>query len=283
MATTLDRIHAEVKRPAVILAFFLLLAGAGAWSQNGLPPPDVFQNLRSAGFGQAQEQWQELRDTQSSLPDAPSAVPAKQREKFQAFGEARSSLIFDGAAIAATMARESPEHLAPGVTRSFSALYEAPMVQKVSADFPDRYLYPSLLSKDLRYHPSTSDSFLSHVSYAATRLFITRDNSGRSKLNTSYLLGALASAAASRTTYRLYRTKPIAGTFGNFGSTQPVSYTFGNFGSSIGGDAGRNIFQQFWPRFQQILGRHSLKVLPRAGERTATDPMPSTPVPTSVR
>jgi hypothetical protein len=283
MAMALDRIHAEVKRPAAILASFLLLAGAGAWSQNDLPPPDVLQSLRSVGFGPAPEQRQELRETQSFFPDAPSAVPAKQRERVQAFGEAISSLIFNGAPSAATMAREPPEPLTPGVSRRLSALYEAPMVQKEPAVFPDRYLYPSLLRQDLRYHPSTSDSFLDRVSYAATRLFITRDNSGKRKLNTSYLLVTLASAAASSTTYRLYRTKTISGTFGNFGSTQPVSGTFGNFGSSVGGDEGRNIFQQFWPRIQQILGGHSLKILRRAGERTATDPMPSTPVPTSVR
>ena len=279
MATTLDRIHVEVTRPAVILAFFLLLAGAGAWSQNDLPAPDVLQSLRFAGFGPVQEPPQELRETQSSLPDAPSAVPAKQRERFQAFGEARSSLIFDGAASAATMTREPPEHLAPGVPRSSSALYNAPMVQKEPAVFPDRYLYPSLLRQDLRYHTSTSDSFLGRVSYAATRFFITRDNSGRRSFNTSYLLGTLASATVSSTTYRLYRTRPVSGTFSNFGSAQPISGTFGNFGSSVGGDTGRNIFQQFWPRIQQILGGHSLKVLPRVGESTVTDPMSSASVP----
>jgi hypothetical protein len=277
MATALGRTHAEVKRPAVILASFLLLAVAGAWSQNDLPPPDVLQSLRSVGFGPAQEQRQELRDSQSSLPDAPSAVPAKQRERFQAFGEARSSLIFDGAAINTGMARKSPEQLAPGVTPSFSALYRAPVFQKESVVISDRYLYPSLQRQDPRYHSSTSDNFLGRVSNTASRLFITRDNSGRRKLNTSYLLGALASAAVPNTTYRRYRTQLVSY------QAQSVSGTFGNFGSNVGGDAGMNIFHQFWPRIQQILGGHSLKVLQRVGESTATDPMPSTPVPTSVR
>jgi len=57
-------------------AFFLLLAGAGAWSQNGLPSPDSLRklNLRSTPFRPAQEQRQELRSVQTSLPDAPAAV-----------------------------------------------------------------------------------------------------------------------------------------------------------------------------------------------------------------
>ena len=54
----------------------------------------------------------------ASLPDAPSAVPAQQRARFQAFVEATSPLIYDGAAINASMARELPNHLAPGVTPS---------------------------------------------------------------------------------------------------------------------------------------------------------------------
>jgi hypothetical protein len=277
MATTLHRFNAEVKRPAEVLALFLLLAGAGAWSQNGLPSPSLPQSLRCTGFRSVQEQRQELGGTQGSLPDAPSAVPAKQREGFQAFAEARTSLIFDGTAINASVARVSPEHFAPGVTPSFSALYEAPVVQKESVVISDRYLYPSLQRQDLRYHPSTSDSFLGRVSNTASRLFITLDNSGKRRLNTSYLLATLASAAVANTTYRRYRTQLVSY------QTQSVSGTFGNFGSTVGGDAGMNIFHQFWPRVQQILRGHSLKVLQKGAERTGTEPMPTTLVLTSAR
>ena len=226
MATALDRVHAKVKRP-LILALFLLLAGTGAWPQNGFHP--------------AQGQRWELRSAQSSLPDAPSTVPAKQRERFQAFVEANNPLIYGEGAT--------------GATPSFSALYGAPAPQKEALVFSGKNADPSPLKQGLRYHPLTSDSFLSRASYAASRLFITRDNSGRRKLNTSYLLEVLAIAATSRT-YRLYRTQYPPGTFGNLVSRQSVSNTFGNFGSTVGGDVGKNIFHQFWPRIHQILGGH---------------------------
>jgi hypothetical protein len=238
----MNRNHAELERSAVIVALFLLLAGAGAWSQNGLPSSGLPQNLRSTGFRQAQEQRQELRTAQSSLPDAPSAVPAKQQERFQAFVEVRSPLIFDGATINAGTIRESPEYFAPKVTHSFSALYGAPVVQKKPNVFPDNH---------------TSDSFLGRANYAASRLFIARDDSGKKKFNTSYLLAALASAAVTNTTYRRYRTQLVPY------QAQSVSGTFGNFGSTVSGDAGERIFRQFWPQIHQILRGHSLKALQR--------------------
>jgi hypothetical protein len=242
MATALDWVYTEVKRPAVILSLFLLLAGAGAWSQNELPSSGLHQNLRFTEFRPAQEQRQELRTAQSLLPDAPSAVPPKQRERFQAFVEVISPLVFDGAAINAGTIRESPEYLAPRVTPSFSALYGAPVVQREPNISPDNH---------------TSDSFLGRASYAAFRLFITRDEFGKSRFNTSYLLGALASAAVANTTYRRYRAQLVPY------QTQSVSGTFGNFGSTVGGDAGERIFRQFWPQIHQILRGHSLKVLQR--------------------
>jgi hypothetical protein len=281
MATTSDRFHVEVKRP-VILSLFVLLVSAGAWSQNKLPTADTAQNLRSTGFGPAQKQRQELRNTQSSLPDAPSAVLAKQRERFQAGAEARSPLIFGDAAINSSMTRESPEHLAPEGTPSFRAGATAfqPVVQKEPSFF-DKYIYPfpSPGKQDLRYPPSTGDSLLGRASYAASRFLITRDDSGKRRFNASYLLRVLASsAAAASTTYR-----PVVTNIYRPYRTHTVSATFGNFGSALGGDAGRNIFHEFWPHVRQILGGHSPQVLQRVEKRIAGNPMPATLVSSPAR
>lgn len=185
----------------------------------------------------------------SSLPDAPSAVLAKQPERFQAFAETGSSIIFGGASINASMARESLGRLTPGVTTS---LYEVPVVQKESNVFLERYLYPSLPKQDLRYQRSTSDSLLGRASYAVSRLLITRDESGKRTLNTSYLFRALTSAAVASATYRSTSAAVAAATHSPY-RTQHVS-TFGNFGFTVGGDAGKNILREFLPRIHQILG-----------------------------
>ena len=51
MATALNWVYAEVKRPAEVLVLFLLLGGAGAWSQNGLPSPGFAPELERAFDG----------------------------------------------------------------------------------------------------------------------------------------------------------------------------------------------------------------------------------------
>lgn len=266
MVMASDRVHAELKRPVEILAFVLLLAGAGAWCQNGVPSPGLPQNLCPTAFRPVQEERQELRSAQSLLPDAPSAVPAKRRERYQTSREAIFPLIFAGAAITPTLASESPEYLAPKIATRVSVLREAPVVQKEPNVVPAEHLYPSLW-QDLRY--PTSDSFMGRVNYAASRLFIPRDNSGKRRFNTSYLLAALASAAVANTTYRRYRTQLVPH------QTQSASATFGNFGSAVGGDAGRNVLQQFWPRIHQTLQGHSLKALQTVEERSARDSIPA--------
>jgi hypothetical protein len=141
------------------------------------------------------------------------------------------------------------------------------MESNVSLD--QHFFYSSLLREGMQYRPLTSDSFLDRAGYAASRLFIPRDNSGKRRFNTSYLLAALASAAVANTTYRRYRTQLVPY------QTQSVSGTFGNFGSTVGGDAGKSIFQQFWPRIHQILRAHSMEVSQKFEGRIARDPMPA--------
>jgi len=137
-----------------------------------------------------------------------------------------------------------------------------------SSAFLDKYLVPSLLQKNLRYHPSTSASFMGRASDAASRIFITRDDSGKGRLNTSYFLGVLTSVAI-HTAYRPYWTRSTSATFNNFGST-------------IGSDAGLNLFHEFRPGILSIVRSHSPKFVSRFGAALTNVP-PSTVVSTPAK
>ena len=117
-----------------------------------------------------------------------------------------------------------------------------------------------LLRQDPRYYPSTSDSIMGRTTYAASRVLITRNDSGKRTLNTSYLLGVLTSAAVA-TAYRPYWARS-------------ASTTFKDLGSTIGSDAGINVFHEFWPGIRQVLERHSPKFVSRIEKRLTNNQTP---------
>jgi hypothetical protein len=160
---------------------------------------------------------------------------------------------------AGVMRETELEHFTPGPQPSF-ALDRVALIQKESSAFFGKYLYPSLLEKDPRYSPSTSDSFMGRASYAASRIFLTRDDSGKRRLNTSYFLGVLTSVAIA-TAYRPYWARS-------------TSRAFDNFGTTMGSDAGINVLHEFGPGIRQMVMAHAPRFVSRMEERIAGDQFP---------
>jgi hypothetical protein len=240
-----------VKRiaPVQIISFFVL-AACGACCQSARPPTNL---LQGDGSNAAEERRPEI-DTWRFLPDAPSVQPPIQAENFHPFAnEARLPSIIGAAGFKARMVRE-PEtgRVTPG-PQSLTASYEAVFAPKKSSMFFDKYLYPSLRKRVLRYHPSTSASFMGRVTYAASRIFITRDDAGKGRLNTSYFLGMLTSVTIE-SAHRPYWARSTSATFNNFGST-------------MGSDAGINLLHEFGPGIRQLLKGHAPKFVSSIGER----------------
>src|SRR6202140_4134218 len=130
----------------------------------------------------ASEVRQQEMPTWKLLPDAPSIPPPIQAEKFQRFVDgARSLSILRAVGFNTGVVRATEGRVPPGPQPSFAALYRAGSVKnkKRSSTFFGKYLYPSFLKPKLRYHPSTSRSFMGRASNAASRLFVTSDELGR--------------------------------------------------------------------------------------------------------
>jgi hypothetical protein len=248
-----------VRRNAPIrVTSFLLLAACGALCQSERPSADLLQGLQFDGSHSPEVQHQEMR-TWRSLPDAPSAQPPTQTVKFHTFvNEARSPLTLGAVAVNAGVMRETElVHGASGPEPSLTALYKVAFVQKESSVFFGKYLYPSLLRQDPRYYPSTSSSFLGRASYAASRVLITRNDSGERALNSSYFLGVLTSVAIA-TTYRPYWARSPSASFKTFGST-------------IGADVGTNLLHEFGPGIRQRLKGHAPKFVSKVEESITHD------------
>ena len=191
--------------------------------------------------------------TSSSLPDAPSAQASAQAETFRTHADEAGSLLIPGAAAGDVTRASELTNLTRPAQPGFALLYTARPVQKESGDFFEKHLYPSLLKRSLNYHPAPSDSLMGRATYAASRIFVTRDESGKGKLNTSYFLGVLTTAAV-HSAYRPYYRRS---------ASQP----FNDFGSAIGNDAGMNLFREFAPGLQQLMKSHAPKFVYRIEER----------------
>ena len=251
-----------VKRTAPIrVASLILLAACGALGQKS-PSANLLQGLQSEGSNSSEVRRPEMR-TWRSLPDAPSLIqPPRRAERFSTFvfptlvfptlvfprlvfptfvkeNETGSPLTLGAVGVSAGVIPGTKRgHVTPGSQPRLTALYQ----------------------HNLRYHPSTSSSFMGRATYAASRIFITRDGSGKGRLNTSYFLGVLTSVA-SDTAYRPYWARSTSATFSNFGST-------------IGSDAGMNVYREFGPGIRQMLQGHTPKFVSRIEARITRDHTP---------
>ena len=206
-----------VKRIAPIgVVSFILLAGCGAICQNA---------------GQA-------------LPDAPSKQTATQEQNFNVFIlETRSPSKFRALDIDAVLMHR----------RGFAAFHEAVSSQTDSNTILGRYLQPPTPKQQSSYHTSSSGSMMGRATYAASSIFVTRDDSGKGRLNTSYLLRTLTSVAAA-TASRPYWRRPLGAPFSDFGST-------------VGNDAGMNLWHEFGPGIQERMKSHTPKFVSKVEER----------------
>jgi hypothetical protein len=231
-----------VKRTAPIRTIclcFFLSAPCRTWCQEG-PSIDSLRGLQSVGSDSAGVRQQEI-GIWRSLPDAPSSVQrSTQALKFHTLvNEASAARLREAGLIPITPELQF---------RSFGEHYQGSLILE-NRSLLVKYLYPSVLGVGRRYQPSTSDSLMGRTSYAASRIFVTRDGSGKARLNTPYFLGLLASVAVHSTSHRNLARSTLA--------------TFNSFGSTVGSDAGINVFHEFEPGIRQIVKGHTPKFVSR--------------------
>ena len=205
-------------------------------------------------------QCQSERPSSEALPDAPSACVPISFERVRV--ESRSSFSVARVAVSDTVgAKMDTADVAPGrssglfagVRWNEMALNPAVPPQRESSDFFTRHLYPSLLNSNFRYRPSASDSWMGRATDAASRIFVTHDELGKRKLNTSYLL-RVATSVAAHSASRSYRARS---------GTAPL----GDFGSTVGNDAGMNLLHEFGPAVRKMTTGHLPEFVSRIQER----------------
>jgi hypothetical protein len=152
--------------------------------------------------------------------------------------------------------------LLPRPALVFSAI---PSQQKEQGSFFRKYFDTSFVKQDTRYQASSKNSLLGRATDAAVRVFVTRDETGRHRLNTSYFVGVLTSVAvhnASRPYWARSNSIPI-----------------GDFGSTVGNDAGMNLMHEFGPGLRQAVNGHLPSFVFRVEKRIVRSVSPQQPLP----
>ncbi len=234
----------------VTCSCFFLWAACAAWCQVR-PSAALLRGLQPDGLNSAEVQQQQER-TRNSLPDAPSSVqPSPVALTFNTVvNEAGPPLTVGASPLREAELRYFTPRSQPG---HLTARYRLAFIRDEPGLFFGKYLHRSVLELRPHYHPSTSDSFVGRASYAASRIFVTHDGSGKERLNTTYFLGLLASVAAHSASNRNSRRSTLA--------------TFNSFGSTVGSDAGISVFQEFGPGLRQIVKGHTPKFVSRVEDR----------------
>ncbi len=117
------------------------------------------------------------------------------------------------------------------------------VVDQTSENYFVEFIVPALTHQDTRFYTLRKGSGWHKMSYALTRVVITRADDGHETFNTSEILGSGMASALSNAYYPSRER-----TFGNTGR---------QWGLDIGIDAATYAFKEFWPDINHAIFRKS--------------------------
>ncbi|MFZ0293132.1 MAG: hypothetical protein WAL52_05965 [Candidatus Sulfotelmatobacter sp.] len=116
-----------------------------------------------------------------------------------------------------------------------------------------KYLRPPSSNQKLVRPPAGTENLMDRAVHAASRTFVTRDESGKGRINSSYFLRTLTAVVADTASRPYWR--------------RSVGEPFSDFGSSVGNRAGMNVLHEFEPSLQQALKSHAPRFVSRIEQR----------------
>jgi hypothetical protein len=203
----------------------------------------VPERVTTGGIEESAQQTKGTNSQQSGAsvatsPSTPTATPLTSGQKFKYF--ARSSFfppmpyalsVLSGVFSEATD-NDHGRHMTAGDFMADSMTHAArAFAFRTTANFFEKYAFASAFKQDPRYFRSDKKGF-GRISYAVSRVFITRSDSGHDQFNASFLAGGLVAAGISNAWVRP--------------EDRNVSSTISRFGLHVGYRALSNIIQELF-------------------------------------
>jgi hypothetical protein len=209
----------------------------------------VFAQSSSSGTASTQEshrRFPSLSPPTNLVIDGPDAIvaPLSTGQKFQQFGKNFfNPFTFVATGVQAGFEQVSDAHSGYGQgAQGYGKRYGASLADTFTGEFFGIGVYPSLLHTDPRYYRKVNGNIFARGTYAATRVFVTRRDSGHHVFNVAEMLGSATSAGISTAYYP--SDERDAGSFAT------------NFATRILFDGAFNVAKEFWPDVRNHVFRH---------------------------
>jgi|SRR5215471_14797742 len=165
----------------------------------------------------------------------------------QKFGQVAKNFFnpftFVGTAVQSGIDQASDIHEGYGQgAEGYGKRYGANIADTATTQFFGVGVYPSIFHTDPRYYRMGNEGVFSRGWYAATRVFVTRTDSGRRIFNAPEILATATASGISRAYYP--SDERNAGDF---------AYSMG---SQIAFDAAYNLAKEFWPDVRRHVFKH---------------------------
>jgi hypothetical protein len=149
-----------------------------------------------------------------------------------------SDFIFVGGLAGIDMAARSEPAFGHGA-QGYGKYYWHIFVDGAVENYMTEAIVPIATKEDPRYYTMGKGGFVKRTSYAVSRLFITRTNSGGSTFNLSEIVGAGAAAGIGNAYYPA--------------QSNPWVKTYQRWGTQVGLDGVFNALKEFWPDINQSI------------------------------
>lgn len=223
------------------LGSLILVGGSRVWAQQppaaGPPPPSDHGSPPAASTQPKNDRIFGVLPNYRTVENPQLGTPASTtRAKFHlAVEDSFDPYAYPVAGIFAGLAqiRNDPRSWGEESWGPFTKRYFASFADQTDENIMTEAVVPSLLKQDPRYFRLGSGGFLKRTSYAVSRIWMTRTDTGGKTFNFSEILGAGASTAVSNLYY-----PP---------ENRTLSNNLSQWGILVGEDAFFNILKEYWP------------------------------------
>jgi hypothetical protein len=226
--------------PQLVLLVLLFALHAAA-QQKTAPAPHATQPLPDAPSAQTANP----RPVKAALYENAPYTPLSRDEKFHRWLHyTYSPYTFTSVTLSATWAQamgDWPTY--GGGMQGYGKRFGATLANTEAGGFFKVFLLPTLLHQDPRYFRSSRKGTAARAWYAATRVVVTRHDSGRSVFNATEVAGTMFGSALTNAYYPE--------------RDRGFGHTMSRFSGTLLGDAGANVLREFWPDISRLFKKHA--------------------------